>query len=264
MWIYIYFLDPIFGNLLIENLKIFIGIALSFFIIGTSIIKIGLEKHFHFKKIENTSTSKIRSVAIGLTEIYGKVIPKEEKYCLNEKEKSVYYSFDIMYYSTGGKKGKWRSILKEEYNEKFYLKDETGRILIDPTDAKIDVPTIKYEGYLFERKGFNKLISGSTLLPEELRYYFITKKAELFNNYQREYFKIEKKVIRENEYIYIIGEVHKNKEKIIKKGNQNIFLISNKDEKDLLSEYKMNSFIRLIIGSIMLIIGIMMLLLIIN
>jgi len=264
LWIYIYFLDPIFGNLLIEKLKIFIGIALSFLIIGISIIKIGLEKYFYLRKIENTETSKIRSVAIGLTEVYGKAIPKEEKYCLNEKEKSVYYSFDIMRYSSGGNQGKWTSILKEEFYEKFYLKDETGQILINPKEAKIDVPVIKYEGYLFERKGFNKLISGSTLLPEEIRYHFITKMAELFKDYQRDYFRIEKKVIRENEHIYVIGEVQKDKENVIRKGNQNIFLISNRDEKELLSKYKLNSFIRIIIGSTLFILSLMMFLLIIK
>ena len=59
LWIYIYFLDPIFGNLLIEKLKIFIGIALSFLIIGISIIKIGLEKYFYLRKIEKQRHQKL-------------------------------------------------------------------------------------------------------------------------------------------------------------------------------------------------------------
>jgi len=50
----------------------------------------------------------------------------------------VYYHFTIEEYRSSGKNSQWVTIKNGEQRNLFYLKDDTGRILIDPTGAKIE------------------------------------------------------------------------------------------------------------------------------
>ena len=60
-------------------------------LIGLILIKKAIENHNFLKKVENTATSKIRSVAIGLVEIKGKTVLKEELISpINEKRLTTY------------------------------------------------------------------------------------------------------------------------------------------------------------------------------
>lgn len=91
--------------------------------------------------IQNTPTSKIRSVAIGFSEIYGKVIPFDEESILKSPfsyNDCVYYRYIIQEYRSG-KNSHWVTIKHGKNHRLFYLEDETGRILVDPTKASIDI-----------------------------------------------------------------------------------------------------------------------------
>jgi hypothetical protein len=98
---------------------------------------------YFFKKkqlIADIPTSKIRSIAMGLVEIFGKVIPIKKRLLkspFTEKE-CVYYQFTIEEYRSSGKNSHWVTIKKGEQRDLFYLKDDTGRVLIDPTGANIE------------------------------------------------------------------------------------------------------------------------------
>jgi hypothetical protein len=115
-------------------------VGLFMFLIGIALFAVGL--YFYKKKqlIADTPTSKIRSIAMGLVEIFGQVIPIKERFFkspFTDKE-CVYYQFTIEEYRSSGKNSHWVTIKKGEQRGLFYLKDDTGRVLIDPTGAKIE------------------------------------------------------------------------------------------------------------------------------
>jgi hypothetical protein len=77
---------------------------------------------------------------MGLVEIFGQVVPltgRVFKSPLTEKD-CVYYQYTIEELRSSGKSTYWAMIKKGEQKDLFYLKDDTGMILVDPTDAKIE------------------------------------------------------------------------------------------------------------------------------
>jgi hypothetical protein len=123
--------------------------AIDFLIYGSilTIVGIGLFVWalFSFRKkrlIENVPTSKIRSIAMGLVEIYGEVVPwmgniLKSPFSQND---CVYYKYTIDELRSTGKSTHWITIKKGLDYDNFYLKDDTGMVLVDPLDAKIDIP----------------------------------------------------------------------------------------------------------------------------
>jgi len=91
--------------------------------------------------IENIPTSKIRSIAMGLVEIYGEVVPDTNNILKSpfSQNDCVYYKYKIEELRSSGKSTRWHTIRKGWNYVYFYLKDDTGMVLVDPLDAKIDM-----------------------------------------------------------------------------------------------------------------------------
>jgi len=116
-----------------------------------SIIGFGAGIYFFFRGllwlkekrlIENVPTSKIRSLAMGLVEIYGKVLPAERgtmRSPLSNKD-CVYYRYRVEEMRGSGKNRHWVTIKRGEEGVPFFLKDETGTVLVDPAGARIEIP----------------------------------------------------------------------------------------------------------------------------
>jgi hypothetical protein len=98
--------------------------------------------------MENMPTSKIRSLAMGLAEVFGEVVPAEGKILKSplSARDCVYYRYTIEEYRQSGKSSHWATIRKGEDGTHFFLKDETGLVLVDPKGAKVDIP----RDFLFE------------------------------------------------------------------------------------------------------------------
>lgn len=96
--------------------------------------------------IQNTPTSKIRSMSMGLVELKGNarfngaplISPISKKEC-------VFYSYIVEEYRNAGKHSRWVKIAGKKSGGKFCIEDDTGKVLIDPTkiraDYKIDLKT---------------------------------------------------------------------------------------------------------------------------
>ena len=191
--------------------------------------------------IENTPTSKIRSMAMGLAEVYGEVFPAEKqilKSPLADKD-CVYYRFKIEEYRQSKDSSYWATIKKGEQRVKFYLKDSTGSVLVDPEKAKIEIPAdytaesgvgkppakivqsflstqkISYKGIL----GFNR----------RLRYteYYIAPKDKLYIM----------GTAGDNPYVEEATAQKSEEDMMIQKG-KSFYYISDKPEKDVLKSYK--------------------------
>lgn len=92
--------------------------------------------------IENTPTSKIRSLAMGLVEVYGEVVPTQGKILKSPFSNTdcVYCKYTIEEYRSSGKSHYWAVVNSGEYGTYFFLRDDTGVVLVNPTGAEVDIP----------------------------------------------------------------------------------------------------------------------------
>jgi hypothetical protein len=108
----------------------------------------GTKQFLLLQKIENTPTSKVDAAAVGLVELYGKAIcdgdmrsPISDARCAHWRIRAEYYR--------SGKHGGWREIFKRDSSSRFRVEDETGRMLVDPKGATVEIPVDnRYQGYI--------------------------------------------------------------------------------------------------------------------
>jgi hypothetical protein len=127
-----------FASLMFKNIPIIFGVVLV--LIGLVFFFIGSIFFRKKRLIENIPTAKIRSIAMGLIEISGQVIPIKERISKSPftNRECVYYKFSIEEYRSSGKNSNWVTIKNGEKRNLFYLKDDTGSVLVDPTSATIE------------------------------------------------------------------------------------------------------------------------------
>ena len=215
--------------------------------------------------IENIPTSKIRSIAMGLVEIYGEVKPLKDNILKSpfSNNDCVYYKYSIEELRQSGKSASWVTIKKGEEERLFYLKDETGSVLIDLTGAKIDIPTdnvfdsslgrdppetvkqflytrnIAWEGFLF---GVNKTMKYTE--------YFIAPGDKLYIMGTAD----------DNPYVKDASAEKSVEDIMIQKGKfEKFYYVSDKHEDAILFRYTAKTYVGLIIGSISIIISLIIL-----
>jgi hypothetical protein len=119
--------------------------------------------------------------------------------------KSVYWKLHGEYYQPG-KHGGWRTIFQKASSTPFYLEDETGKMLIDPKDAEIDIPQdFQSTGHLSE-KGFFGLIPQAKLHQNVLA--LIDRDSEIggkFRSYGNYELRITEYYIAEGDPLYVFG-----------------------------------------------------------
>ncbi|MBU4493580.1 MAG: E3 ubiquitin ligase family protein [Nanoarchaeota archaeon] len=115
--------------------------TLAFFVTGVFLFWNGIKLLKQKRLIENIPTSKIRSLAMGLVEIYGEVVPAYKEILKSpfSNKDCVYYSYTIEEYRSSGKSSHWVTVENGHNEQPFYLKDDTGGVLIDSKGANINV-----------------------------------------------------------------------------------------------------------------------------
>lgn len=89
------------------------------------------------KLIENIPTSTVRGMAMGLAEVKGKA--REFKGLLTSafaKAECVFFHYKVEEYRSSGKHSHWVTIAQYASPEPFYLEDETGKLLVVPAGAE--------------------------------------------------------------------------------------------------------------------------------
>jgi hypothetical protein len=206
--------------------------------------------------IEDIPTSKIRSIAMGLVEVFGEVVPAKRilKSPFSNND-CVYYKYTIEEYRTSGKSSRWIIVDDGEEGTYFHLKDDTGSVLVDPKGAEVDIPLD------------SEFKSGFGTDPPEQVKQFLRSRGISFEGFLgvnktmrfREYF------IAPKDKLYIMGTAGDNPfvkeaseqagtEDVMIQKDEGIYYISDRSEKELLSSMKWKS-ISGIFGGGLLIIG---------
>ncbi len=224
------------------------------------------------RRIANTPTSKIRSLALGLVEINGIALPAPKEDSGKNKEISnispltkkecVYCNCLIQEYRNNGKSGKWVTVYSTEYRPDFIVKDDTGKVLVCPDGASFNAIQTFEEQSRF-RKDPSKAVMD-----------FLNEKNIKFENFfgLNKNMKYTEEAIFTGDNIYVIGEaLSSGKESdvgheklFIGKGRSGFFYISCKSEKDTLNKLNLMIYPLFILGGMLVIIMTVLIILIAN
>ena len=97
--------------------------------------------------ILNTPSSKIRSAAMGLVEINGLATGPYTMPAPITTVPCYYYRTMAWRWERRGKSSEWVKVADESLHVPFYLDDNTGRVLVDPRDAEMDIHRDFHEEY---------------------------------------------------------------------------------------------------------------------
>src|SRR5947199_24357 len=97
--------------------------------------------------ILNTPSSKVRSAAMGLVEINGLATGPYTMPAPISAVPCYYYRTMAWRWERRGKSSEWVKVADESLHVPFYLDDNTGRVLVDPRDAEMDIHRDFHEEY---------------------------------------------------------------------------------------------------------------------
>jgi hypothetical protein len=89
--------------------------------------------------IMNTPASKVRSAAMGLVEISGLATGPYSVVAPITGMPCYYYRTMAWQWKTEGKSSKWVKVADESYHVPFFLEDNTGRVLVNPQGAELQI-----------------------------------------------------------------------------------------------------------------------------
>jgi hypothetical protein len=90
--------------------------------------------------IEDTPTSRVRSLPMGRVEVQGRTAGKAELEAPLTGTPCVYYRYRIEQEVRSNRRRSWRTLAKGDSSAwGFHLEDETGRVLVDPAGAEVDI-----------------------------------------------------------------------------------------------------------------------------
>ncbi|MDD5172412.1 MAG: hypothetical protein PHF60_05245 [Candidatus ainarchaeum sp.] len=233
-----------------------------FLLMGLAMAGEGARQYFMVQKIRNTPTSKVRSAAAGLVELAGKAMPTAQGASPVTKTPAVYWKVLAQYYYQSRKHSGWRTFYSKSSKSRFYLEDDTGKVLIEPVDAEISVkPDFYFNGHLSDKTFFG-LIPQKQLDAQVLRYLKENPDAEqAFKGQGGKLIRMYEYFVGPKDDIYVLGSAqplegaksevaHENL--IIRKDKADkIMYISDSSEKAIVGGMSVMSWVYLILGGFM-------------
>lgn len=97
--------------------------------------------------ILNTPTSKIRSASLGLVEVSGLAVGPYTIVAPVTQRSCFYYRTRAWELTRSGKNEEWKQVADESLHVPFYLDDNTGKLLVNPQGAEMDLHRDFHEEY---------------------------------------------------------------------------------------------------------------------
>ncbi len=190
------------------------------------------------KMIEDIPTSTVRGMAVGLTEVKGKAREFQKPLVSAfAKAPCVFFHYKVEEYRSSGKSGSWVTIAEYTSPEFFYLEDETGKVLVSPAGAEFHAHPDRRYGSGFNAQDKAAFFDQLAVMNINAKGIFgMDKQIRCFETY-----------IESGDELYIIGTAQPNpisggsavgsENLCIAAQSGNMFLISDEDEKHVLSEF---------------------------
>lgn len=262
-------------NIDLNNISIY---SIAYICFGVVLICLGSIRLKKALLISKTPTSHICDLTKGsVVEINGKVVPLNQELLKSPITYTpcVYYKLDIKEPSD---RGKSNTIFSDAKYQNFFLEDDTGRVLVDPYGAEVDVTPnvfLQETGVIPDFKKINELenyfknYNGTPSNKIDIASFGLREagqnKGPLSNFLVRRYY--YEYVIKPSQQLYVIGTAEdnpyakkgsaqkSNEDIIIQKGN-NTYVISTRSEKELLNELYFNAIMFIAGGVVILTTGI--------
>jgi len=185
--------------------------------------------------IESIPTSPVRSLAVGLVEVSGRAQP--EHGLLRAPFSGmpcVLFSYQVEERRASGKETRWDTIAKGTSQEPFFVRDDTGQVLVVPFDAQLILPD-------------NRTTRNNWLgtLPEETILGLLKLGVPVEGWFGEKTLRCSESCILPDETVYVLGTAQENKSAAdsmensarlyIGSSRDNEFIISDRSEKELLS-----------------------------
>jgi hypothetical protein len=129
--------------------------------VGLIFLYSGISNHIKKRKIQDMPTSKISAAAVGLVEIKGRVQPYESTVISISGQKGVYLKYHLSQHKMILSESYWETLDEDEKRVKFYIKDASGKVLIDPSYAEFDLTDAKEHnlGLFYDNPRFIALLN---------------------------------------------------------------------------------------------------------
>lgn len=218
------------------------GTGIYFFFHGFKVLK---RKHL----MENTPTSKVRSLAMGPCEVYGEAKPGTAGFLKSpfSSHDCLYYNFEIEEYRDRGKNSCWVTVRKGSEGVPFLLKDHTGEVLVNPAEAEVDIPADNifhsgtgqdvHEGIAAFLEKHNLSSTGFFGWNKRMRY------TESFVSIGDNLYILG--TAMDNPYVDEASAEQGHMDVMIAHANGNLFYISDKSEKDCLRDQASSVFLQI-------------------
>lgn len=186
---------PKFAALLISEFEIWLliiaaicaAVGIRFFFDGFRLLRVK-------RLILNTPLSRIHSAAVGLVELNGTPIGPYTLTSPVTGEACYYYRVRAWQWLESGNKHSWHLILDENLYVPFFLEDSTGRVLIVPQSAELDVHRS------FSDEVSSTLFNSPGLLPPNVRDFMVKRGLIPF-----EKVRIEEQIIPRSFPLFVFG-----------------------------------------------------------
>jgi hypothetical protein len=117
----------------------------------------------HFKRLVlNTPLSKIRSASMGLVEVSGTAVGPRTIRAGITGAPCYYYCATAWESRESGRSSEWKKVAEETLYVPFFVEDSTGRLLVDPQGADLDVHRT------FRDEFSTSLFGGRDMFPENV------------------------------------------------------------------------------------------------
>ncbi|MBU0590996.1 hypothetical protein KKF81_06595 [Candidatus Micrarchaeota archaeon] len=243
------------------------------FISGLWILYNGIKKYKLLQKIKNAPTSKVQSAAVGLVKLYGTVEPMECQLSPISKKSCAYWiitgEYKINFIDRinnlyNGHRS-WRPICTIMSGNQFYLKDKTGKMIVDPNFAEVEIQISNTYTGCITGKG---LFGESHKKIDESALTFINSLSDeskkRFKTHKKGYIRILEYCIAEKDSIYVLGDAEIREDIHSLVGHENLIVRKGKHDKimyignspdlkiiqSLTSSFKWNLGIGLVLSSV--------------
>jgi|SRR5579864_5273727 len=149
--------------------------------------------------ILNTPASKIRSASMGLVEISGMAIGPHVITSPLKQLECYYYRTIAWQLKQSGKSSEWVKVADETLHIPFYLDDSTGKLLIDPAGADLDL----HCG--FEEQYPPSLTFQDSEVPVAVEEFLV--RHGVSSNSR---IKVEERCIKPDDFLFVLGTLSQN------------------------------------------------------